>query len=193
MQVFPEISGRRSTPPLTVGDRGAVMAALNGLLLQRVKLSNDIALVRKVLKQLAQEGNCGRLGKASGESRSARASSSHTLQWGSIPKSGPDSTHANGETTRPRRWNLDRACRIALMEANEPEPVEALYDRIERRGAISIDRYKHPLRAIVIAMGVLVKRGEAVLLFEAGHRRWRWADGPRTLEPTNSSPLSPLA
>jgi len=78
------------------------------------------------------------------------------------------------------------------MEANEPELVETLYGRIERRGAISIAGYKHPLRAIVIAMGVLVKRGEAVVSFDAGHRRWRWADGPRTLEPTHSSPLTPL-
>jgi hypothetical protein len=192
MQLFSDISDHGSAPRLALEDRSAVMTALNGLLLQRVKLSNDIARVRKVLKQLAQEGNSGRLGKASDGSRSARASSSQTLQWGPIPRGGPDSTSANGKRTRPRRSNLDRACRIALMEANKPEPVEALYDRIERRGAISIAGYKHPLRAIVIAMGVLVKRGEAVLLFESGYRRWRWADGARTLEPTNSSPLSPL-
>jgi hypothetical protein len=193
MQLFEDISDLGSAPLVAVGDRSAVMSALNNLLLQRVKLSNDIARVRKALKQLAQEGNCGRLGKAADESRSDRASNSPPLQWRSISRSASDSTSANGKRTRPRRSNLDRACRIALMESNEAVSVETLYDRIERRGAISIAGYKHPFRAIVIAMGVLVQRGEAVLLFEGDHRRWRWADGPRALEPTNSSPLSPLA
>jgi hypothetical protein len=68
------------------------------------------------------------------------------------------------------RWELERACRIALLEAGGPVSVEALYDRIERRGPITFAGYKRPFRAIVLAMNALVKRGEASL---SNERRWR--------------------
>lgn len=77
-------------------------------------------------------------------------------------------------SSRPRRSKLERACRIALMEANEPASIEAIYDRIETRGSIAIAGYKRPFRAIVLAMNVLVERGDASLSIEAGSRRWRW-------------------
>jgi hypothetical protein len=72
------------------------------------------------------------------------------------------------------RWELERACRIALLEAGGPVSVEALYDRIERRGPITFAGYKRPFRAIVLAMSAMVRRGEVSLLNDAGRRRWRW-------------------
>jgi hypothetical protein len=71
------------------------------------------------------------------------------------------------------RSKLGRACRIALMETTEPASVETIYDRIERRGSFTFARYKRPLRAILLVMSAMVKRGEASLLNEAGRRRWR--------------------
>jgi hypothetical protein len=67
---------------------------------------------------------------------------------------------------------LARACRIALIESNEPAALETIYDRIQRRGSFSFTGYKHPFRAIILAMSAMVKRGEASALSEAGHRRW---------------------
>jgi len=72
------------------------------------------------------------------------------------------------------RSKLGRACLIALMEANEPASVETIYDRIERRGSFTFAGYKHPFRAIVLAISAMVKQGEASLLDEEGRRRWRW-------------------
>jgi len=69
------------------------------------------------------------------------------------------------------RWQLERACRIALLESDGPLSVESLYDRVERRGSITFSGYRRPFRAIVLAMNALVKRGEASLLGEG--RRWR--------------------
>jgi len=72
------------------------------------------------------------------------------------------------------RSELARACRIALMETSEPVSVEAIYDRVQRRGSFTFAGYKHPFRAIVLAMGAMVRRGEVNLLNDAGRRRWRW-------------------
>ena len=59
------------------------------------------------------------------------------------------------------------------METNEPASMETIYDRIERRGSYTFAGYRHPFRAIVLALDAMVERGEASLLDEAGQRRWR--------------------
>jgi hypothetical protein len=66
-------------------------------------------------------------------------------------------------TRRPRLSGekLERACRIALMEMEEPAPVEVIYDRIVKRGCLVFAGYKRPFRAITLAMASLVRRGEA--------------------------------
>jgi hypothetical protein len=65
---------------------------------------------------------------------------------------------------RPSRAELERACRIALMETEQPVSVEAIYDRIVRRGSFVFLSHKRPFRAIGLAMATLVRRGEAILL-----------------------------
>jgi hypothetical protein len=67
------------------------------------------------------------------------------------------------------------------MEANQPASVEAIYDRIERRGSITFAGYKRPFRAITLAMNALVKQGEASVSQESGSRRWRWETEARTV------------
>ena len=62
------------------------------------------------------------------------------------------------------RSELARACRIALMEATESVSVETIYDRIERRESFSLVGYKHPFRAIVLAMSAMVKRLTVLLM-----------------------------
>jgi hypothetical protein len=76
--------------------------------------------------------------------------------------------------SRPLRSKLERACLIALMETSESVSVETIYDRIERRGSFSFAGYKQPFRAILLAMGGMVRNGEVVLCNEGGRRCWRW-------------------
>jgi len=73
---------------------------------------------------------------------------------------------------------LERACRIALMETNEPASIEMVYDRIARRGSITSFAHKRTLRAIENALDHLVESGEAAVVNEAGTRRWRWLTEP---------------
>jgi len=71
------------------------------------------------------------------------------------------------------------------MEEDGPASVEAIYDRIVRRGSVVFFRYKRPFRAIVSAMSALQKSGEVIVLVKAGassvprrgqQRLWRRAD-----------------
>jgi hypothetical protein len=52
------------------------------------------------------------------------------------------------------------------MEEEGPVPVEAIYDRIVRRGSVVFFGYKRPFRAIVSAMSALEKSGEATCLLK---------------------------
>src|SRR5271154_6696310 len=65
-------------------------------------------------------------------------------------------------TRRPRLSGekLERACRIVLMEIEEPASVEVIYDRIVKRGCVVFAGYRRPFRAITLAMTSLVRRGE---------------------------------
>jgi hypothetical protein len=69
---------------------------------------------------------------------------------------------------RPARADLERACRIALMEAQQPASIEVIYDRIVRRGSLQFFAYKSPFRALASALSALVRRGEARVLVH-GH------------------------
>jgi hypothetical protein len=97
-----------------------------------------------------------------------------------------------GLPRRPARAKLERACRIALMEAEHPASVEAIYDRIVRRGSLQFSGYKRPLKVIASAMSSLVKRKEAVLFLQGNARsRTSWPQRLwRRAAPDDVSPSS---
>jgi hypothetical protein len=175
-QLLPTVPNLDYLPLTAVDDADALVAELNSLLLRRVKLTNDIARIRRFLKRrTARDADARRLGaKAHKEPASTKPSVSHEARR-QVAKCAVRRSLADVWRKRPERWELERACRIALVEsAGDPVSVETLYDRIERRGSITFGGYKRPFRAIVVAMKVLVKRGEASLSQDGRHRRWRW-------------------
>jgi hypothetical protein len=189
IQLSTGVSAHDSAPPPTVEEVSAASAELNSPLLRRVKLSNDIARMRRLLRRLVRNANSHRLGGRSREEylSTGRSTSPHRRRH-PIAKRILRQSPRNVRSTGPARSELARACRIALMEATESVSVETIYDRIERRESFSCVGYKHPFRAIVLAMSAMVKRGEASLLSEAGHRRWRLSRGEHRL---NDRPFSP--
>ena len=185
-QLLPSLSDHDFVPPLVGDDVGTIVAELNFLLQRRVKLSNDIARMRKFLRCLVQSDNCHPPGAKSGKERwSTKPPGSHNHRR-PIARRVVRRSHANVGSKRPKRWELERACRIALVEAGEPVAVDALYDRIEKRRSVTFAGYKRPFRAIVLALNALVKRGEASLLSEGGRRRWRWETQRALPEPPTS-------
>jgi len=110
-----------------------------------------------------------------------QSDSSITNVVGVIGEPAPDaasSNYRNGRrrlrsltgpvASRPSRVDLERACRIALMESEAPATVEVIYDRIVRRGSVMFFAYKRPFRAIVSALSALEKGGEVVVHVQAG-------------------------
>lgn len=153
-----------SSSPIPLGQVSPKSAELSLLLFRCSELSREITELRRVVKSL--EKKTGPYGVPK---------TVHRAQV-SVPPSRLRGHRGSGIATSrragPVRSELARACRIALMETSEPVAVETIYDRIERRGSFSFAGYKRPFRAIILAMTAMVRRGEASMLSEAGHRRW---------------------
>jgi hypothetical protein len=177
-QLQPAVSDLNPAPPPVEEVVSVAVSELNSLLLQRVELDADIARIRKLVRRLAKQRSSDR-----------PAGNSSEKSWWTGPFSAPEHRRhptTNGALGRGRAKSepskLERACRIALMEANELVSAEAIYDRILRRGSHDFASYKRPLRAILIVMSGMVKRGEANLVNDAGRRYWRWESAKARLE-----------
>jgi hypothetical protein len=161
IQLSPSVSDHDSAPPPTVEEVSAASAELNSLLLRRVKLSNDIARMRRLLRRLVRNANSHRLGGRSREEYwSTGRSTSPDRRRRPIAKSNLRQSPRNVRSTRPVRSELARACSIALMEANESVSVETIDDRIERRESFSFVGYKHPSREIVLTISAMKCYGQ---------------------------------
>ena len=188
MQQLNTVSKPASTLPL--GDGISVDSAnLESLLLRYAELSQDVARLHQLLEDLAQRIVSPRV---QSRTRSKRAFRNLRGRLDTHGHSSPTRTARrrpkHGDPASPVHSKLKRACLIALMEASEPVSVETIYDRIERRGSFTFAKYKHPLKAIVLAMGAMVRQGEALLHNEGGLRRWRW--DPKSAPSEHSVPLT---
>jgi hypothetical protein len=82
IQLSPSVSDHDSAPPPTVEEVSAASAELNSLLLRRVKLSNDIARMRRLLRRLVRNANSHRLGGRSREEYLSTGRSNHPIVAG---------------------------------------------------------------------------------------------------------------
>jgi hypothetical protein len=174
MQQLNAVSEYPSTRPL--GEAVSVESAdLERLRLRYSELSQDVARLQQLLEDLAQRVVPPQVQRRMRSRQASRNLSGRfdTHPHASATRTAPRKSQYRGPTSRVNS-KLKRACLIALMEASEPVPAETLYDRIERRGSFKFSGYKHPLRAIGLAMGAMVRQGEALLHNDGGLRRWRW-------------------
>jgi hypothetical protein len=150
-------------------------ADLEGLSLRYSALSHDVARLYQLLEDLTQRVVTPRVQNRTRPRRAPRNLSGRldTHRHASAARAAQGKSKHGGPISRVNS-KLKRACLIALMEASEPISAETLYDRIERRGSFKFTGYKHPLRAIVLAMGAMVRQGQALLHNDGGLRRWRW-------------------
>ncbi len=163
-------------------------ADLGILLLRYSELRRDVARLRDLLEDLSQHV---------GTQRALKKSRVRSVPRRSVGVRDPHPANGRARRRSPKqddetrvRSRLERACLIALMESSEPVAVETIFDRIQKRGSLSFTDYKHPFRAIVLAMGALVRRGEAVLSHEQGRRRWCWTPDRTPLEQPSTSPFA---
>jgi len=170
--------------PISPDELGSTSVELGVLLVRCAELSKDLAQIYADLRRLAQRPDPSRVGRKIGPSDSRdnlrRAMTGNGFRYFLV----------DDRRARPRRSTLERACRIALMETNEASSVEAIYDRIQRRGSFTFSGYKRPLRAIRLVMNGMARRGEASPLNEGGNRRWRWQTRQTAFEPINPPTLT---
>jgi hypothetical protein len=174
-QIIPSPSPYEAVATSEVESAGATLEELDALLQKRIKISNEIARARKLVKQLRDVTpyDVRHSAKLLDDSVSPEAPATPSYRRRRQTR-GNTSRHTTFvfRCPRPRRLELERACRIAMLEGVSPASAEAIYDRIERRGSLTFAGYKRPFRAIVLAMGAMARRGEVILSYESGRPRW---------------------
>ena len=164
---------------------------IGNLLLRYSELRRDVAYLRYLLEDLAQQVASPRAKQRSASKHEPRNLAGAGISHRSRSTARSNSLLAqNCEDTHRSHSRLERACLIALMETEGPVAIETIYDRIKRRGSFTFEGYKHPFRAIVLAMGAMVRRGEAILTSEQGRRRWRWEPERVPLETPSASSIA---
>jgi len=155
---------------------------LETLVKQRTALTIKVKAVKRTVKGLASlfgEEIAGGLrlkciGPASHSPKAVGNQNSPEVH----PLSGSDS-----EMHKPK---LERACRIALLESEEPASAGQIYDRINRRRSYQLGRYKHPLVRVIATLDTLVKEGEALTVIVGDCRCWQWNTGKTDLTKASS-------
>jgi hypothetical protein len=176
MQIISNASDAEIALSINSDELRSTSVQLGVLLVRCAELRRDLSQIYAALKRLTTRPDHSRL------ERSTQPFGSTASHRSAISGTGFRHALVDDRRTRSRRSALERACRIALMETNEPSSVEAIYDRIQRRGSFTFSGYKRPLRAIMLILTGLVRSGEAKLLLEDGQRRWHWQTEPVTFE-----------
>jgi hypothetical protein len=68
---------------------------------------------------------------------------------------------------------LRRACRIALMESDEPQTTEQIYQRICKRGSLSFQSSMDALHILSAELELMAKESEITCLVLHGEKRWQ--------------------
>ena len=83
-----------------------------------------------------------------------------------------------------RQPGFTKACRVVLMEAEQPLAAKEVCEQIQKRMPPVLQRHKDPLASVTTVLNRLVDYGEArTVLRENGRRAWEWVSDPETRTP----------
>lgn len=83
-----------------------------------------------------------------------------------------------------RQPGFTKACRMVLMEADQPLGAREVCEQIQRRLPPVLLRHKDPLASVTTVLNRLVDYGEArTVVRETGRRAWQWVADPGTAQP----------
>jgi hypothetical protein len=92
---------------------------------------------------------------------------------------GEDLLELVDRKTGGRQPGFTKACRLVLMEAEQPLSVREVCDRIQQRMPAVLLRHKDPLASVTTVLNRLVDYGEAQSLQRPnGRRAWQWISDP---------------
>jgi hypothetical protein len=69
---------------------------------------------------------------------------------------------------------LRRACRIALMESDQPQSSLQIFERITKRGSFTFQRYNDPPKTVCQELNQMAEEGEIIALGVADLQHWEW-------------------
>lgn len=97
---------------------------------------------------------------------------------------GEDLMELVDRRTGGRQPGFTKACRLVLMEAEQPLSVREVCDRIQQRMPALLLRHKDPLASVTTVLNRLVDYGEAQSVHsQNGRRAWQWiSDTPEVRE-----------
>jgi hypothetical protein len=95
-----------------------------------------------------------------------------------LPPGPPSSEHAieraaSDQDSPKGAPRLRRACRIALMESDEPQTTEQIYQRICKRGSLSFQSSTDPLHVLAAELELMAKESEITCSGLHGEKRWQ--------------------
>ena len=144
------------------------VSELEALLKQRTAITTKVKAVKLTVKGLASlfgEEIVGRLPlKCADSGEGPKAAGTQSAP-------GVRRFLSDSEIHKPK---LERACRIALLESEQPASAGQIYDRINRRRSYQLRRYKNPLIRVIETLDRLVKDGEARTLLVDDCKCWQW-------------------
>jgi hypothetical protein len=83
-----------------------------------------------------------------------------------------------------RQPGFTKACRMVLMEADQPLGARDVCEQIQRRLPPVLLRHKDPLASVTTVLNRLVDYGEArTVVRENGRRAWQWVADPSAAQP----------
>src|SRR5947209_20388303 len=78
-----------------------------------------------------------------------------------------------------RQPGFTKACRMVLMEANQPLGAREVCEQIQQRIPPVLLRHKDPLASVTTVLNRLGEYGEArTVIKESGRRAWQWIGDP---------------
>jgi len=105
---------------------------------------------------------------------------------------GEDLLELVDRKTGGRQPGFTKACRLVLMEAEQPLSVREVCDRIQQRMPAVLLRHKDPLASVTTVLNRLVDYGEAQSLQRPnGRRAWQWISDTVPITPPRQADRLP--
>jgi hypothetical protein len=159
-----------------------MQAELNNLVARRQELTQRIRTVHRVVRGLREIGR----ERATNSPYARRPAHDVRLprdDWGRPSGARDRSDEVNCE--------LQRACRIALMEAEAAASLEEIYERIVRRGSFSFNGIGSPGPALERMLNAMAETGEIRSLGSGETGRWQRILQAKEVERRPSQNFSP--
>ena len=105
------------------------------------------------------------------EANYRRAAESPFVNTGTVQKDESTSIERN---RLQRQSKVRRACRIALMETDQPQSCAQIYERIQKRGSMSFDLNDNALQILSVQLKAMATNSEVVCCVINRETRWQW-------------------